>query len=81
MHVLRIQCKVKNGFIPAEKTVYITRADGGQEEVTVATNNLSKGKLEVSEVGRMSNRVLVELPRESASGRWRVWVKQSSVGA
>jgi len=81
MHTVRIKCKVAKGFIPDEKTVYITRADGALEEVMVSANNLSNGRLEVSEIGRESKKVLVELPRETVSGRWRVWVKQSSVGA
>jgi hypothetical protein len=72
---------VKDGFIPAEKTVYIQGADGSWEEVTVSTKNLSGGRLEASEIGRTENKVLVELPRESASGRWRVWVNSSSIGA
>lgn len=81
MQTIRIQCSVKNGFIPSEKTVYIKSADGAVEEVTVSKDSLRAGRLEASEIGRRSNRVLVELPRESASGRWRIWVRQSQVGA
>lgn len=75
---IRVRCRIKNGFIPAEKTIYIQGADGNWEEVTVSPKNLSGNALEASEVGRDKGRVLVELPRESASGRWRLWVKQSS---
>lgn len=78
--IVKIQCTVKNGFIPSEKTVYIKRADGVVEEVTVSKHNLRSGRLEASEIGRKSKRVLVELPRESASGHWRIWVRQSQVG-
>ena len=81
MHIIKIHCTVRKGFIPSEKTVYIQRADGVLEEVTVSTHDLRDGRLEVSEIGRASRKILVELPRESASGRWRVWVKQSSIGA
>ena len=79
--IVRIQCKVKEGFIPSEKTVYIKSADGAVEEVTVSKDCLYAGRLEASEIGRKFNKVLVELPLESASGRWRIWVKPSQVGA
>jgi hypothetical protein len=72
---------VEKGLIPDERTVFIQRADGHIEEVTVSLKSLCGQKLEASEVGRKKRQVLVELPRESAAGRWRVWVKASSVGA
>lgn len=81
MTTVRIRCRVGGGFIPAERTVFIRRADGAIEEVTVSAKNLYGNRLEASEIGRSGNKVLVELPRESASGRWRLWVKRSSVGA
>lgn len=80
MLIVKIRCTIKNGFIPSEKTVYIKRADGAVEEVTVSKGNLNAGRLEASEIGRTFNKVLVELPRESASGRWRIWVRPSQVG-
>ena len=79
--IVRIQCTVKSGFVPSERTVYIRRADGALEEVTVSKRSLSAGKLEASEIGRKPDQVLVELPRESASGHWRIWVRKSQVGA
>lgn len=81
IRTVRIRCRIEAGFIPAEKTVFIKCADGVWEEVTVSTKSLFKNRLEASEIGRTAGRVLVELPRESTSGHWRLWVKQSSVGA
>jgi hypothetical protein len=78
---IKLNCTVAKGLIPSEKTVFIQRADGVSEEVTVSSKSLSGGMLEASEIGRDKNKVLIELPRESASGRWRVWVKDSSIGA
>jgi hypothetical protein len=78
---INLHCEVKDGLIPGEKVVSIQRADGRLEEVTVSVRNMNGNRLEASEIGRNESRVLVELPRESASGRWRVWVKESSVGA
>ena len=79
--IIKLNCKVEKGLIPDERTVFIQRADGRIEEVTVSLSSLRGQKLEASEIGRKKKRVLVELPRESASGRWRVWVNASSVGA
>ncbi len=79
--MIKLNCTVSKGLIPAEKTVFIQTVGGFTEEVTVSKKNLKKGKLEASEIGRNNKKVLVELPRESASGRWRIWVARSSVGA
>ncbi|HEX5412757.1 MAG TPA: hypothetical protein VFZ27_12985 [Terriglobia bacterium] len=65
--------------MPTEKIARIESADGKLEEVFVSNENISDNKLIASEIGRRSGEVLVELPRESASGRWRMWVKESSV--
>ena len=69
-----------DGLMPAEKIARIESADGKLEEVSVSTQNISGDKLMASEIGRHEGRVLVELPRESASGRWRIWVKESAIG-
>jgi hypothetical protein len=78
---VKLNCTVVKGLIPTEKTVFIQTVGGGQEEVTVSNTSLSGGRLEASEIGRTKHKVLIELPRESASGRWRIWVTRSSVGA
>jgi hypothetical protein len=78
---VKLNCTVEKGLIPAEKTVFIQTIGGVLEEVTVSNKSLCGGRLEASEIGRTRNRVLIELPRESASGRWRIWVSRSSIGA
>lgn len=77
----KLSCKIEDGLMPAEKIVQVESADGGIEEVSVYAGNLSGNRLMASEIGRREGKVLVELPRESASGRWRIWVKESVVGA
>lgn len=76
----KLNCTIIDGLIPAEKIARIEDADGRTEEVTVSTKNLSGNRLLASEIGRREGNVLLELPRESASGRWRIWVKESSIG-
>jgi hypothetical protein len=77
----RLNCNILDGLMPAEKIVRVEDADGDIQEVWVSASNISGGRLVASEIGRREGRVLVELPRESAAGRWRIWVKESAVGA
>jgi hypothetical protein len=64
---------------PSETTVAISTADGS-EEVVVDAALIHDDGLEVSRVlEKTKDRALVELPRESASGRWRVWVLRSAL--
>jgi hypothetical protein len=72
---------VEDGLMPAEKIARIEVAGGEIEEVSVSVSDISAdNKLMASEIGRQGERVLVELPRESASGRWRVWVDANAIG-
>jgi len=72
--------KVTEGLMPAEKIALIEIAGGGLEEVSVSDADISDdNKLLASFIGQDKERVLVELPRESASGRWRIWVNASAV--
>ena len=71
----------KKGLIAKEKTVYVKRADGVIEEITVSKDSVRNSTLCVGEIERSANKVLVEFPRESASGSWRVWVTRASIGA
>jgi len=66
-------------LMPAERIAKIVCADGRIEVVSVPVKQITGTLLHASEVGRKPNEVLVELPRESASGRWRVWVNADRV--
>jgi hypothetical protein len=76
----KLYCEVVAGFMPTERIARIQGADGNFEEVAVSVQSITGNQLMASEIGRQEGRVLVELPRESASGRWRMWVKESSIG-
>jgi len=73
--------KVSDGLIPAEKIARVESVDGRIEEVAVSVKDISGNKLMASEIGRREGKVLVELPRESASGRWRILVSEKAVSA
>jgi hypothetical protein len=72
------------GLVPAEKIARIELAGGEIEEVSVSADDINaNNELIAYFIGRddKGGRVLVELPRESASGRWRLWVNANSVRA
>ena len=72
---------VSDGLIPAEKVALVEGADGSIEEIAVSSEYITGNSLFASEIGRRDGKVLVEFPRESASGRWRIWVKDQAVNA
>lgn len=75
-----LKCRrVMDGPGPSEVVVAIT-VDGGIEELMVQESSLKNSALEVgSIVGRNNGLSLIELPRETASGKWRVWVPNDQV--
>ncbi len=69
---------------PSERIVRIeTFGDDGEvgsEEVVVDEGFLQNSELVIRRVvERRHNKALVELPQESATGRWRLWVKESAL--
>jgi hypothetical protein len=78
MHLLKCDVLVA-GPGPSEKVVGITTSDGSEEVVLHSSALDSQGRLEVGVLGYQNDRALVELPRESASGRWRVWVPTAAL--
>jgi subtilisin-like proprotein convertase family protein len=76
----KIKCeRVADGRIPSERVARVRTYDGPAEEVVVSKRQVQDDYLLVSEIHSEDDKVLVELPRESASGRWRLWVNRSLV--
>ncbi len=68
------------GQHPSEAVVAVTTADGKQEELIVDKRALEGNTLRIgyplrSEAGRF----LIELPRETMDGSWRVWVRENQL--
>jgi hypothetical protein len=68
----------ESGPIPSEAVVTIPTTTG-TEEVVVHTSQASEESVEAGYIGEEGDRVLVELPRETVSGRWRIWVPRNAV--
>jgi hypothetical protein len=77
--LVKVACKVEDGLIPSERVVRLESADGNIEEVSVSRRNIEGDRLLASAVAEGEGKILVELPRESASGRWRIWMKSAAV--
>ncbi len=75
-----VRCTViKNGPGPSELIASVATSDGSSEELILSEEDITHGYMDVG--NPLSKRddkfYLIELPRESASGRWRVWVSES----
>ncbi len=78
--MLVMKCDVlATGPGPSEKVVGIETITGREEIVLHSSAMVKQDQFEVGIVGYEGDRALVELPRESASGRWRVWVSRASL--
>jgi hypothetical protein len=79
--MLRVKVqKIRNGMHPSEIVVAVALADGGKEEIVVDQRSVKNNSLRVGyPVASKRDRVLIELPRESTRGLWRVWVSDKSV--
>ena len=64
---------------PSEQVVGIDTTEG-KEEVVLHSSALQRGLIEGGVLGYDEVKgALIEVPRESASGRWRVWVNPSAL--
>lgn len=70
----KLQCKVEEGLILSEVVAYIQTFEGDEEEVTLASSLVVDDTVTVSLIHKEPGRSLVELPRETATGKWRIWV-------
>ena len=78
---MRINCKLlMDGPGPSDAIVSIRTVNDHEEEVVVYKGLLHNGFLEVGPVlHRGEGRALIELPRESTSGQWRIWVPEAEL--
>jgi predicted methyltransferase MtxX (methanogen marker protein 4) len=63
----------------SEKVIAIRTVTGSTEEVSVDASELNENGVEVDFIGQKGDQVLVELRRETRTGRWRLWVSASAI--
>lgn len=65
---------------PSETVVLVATAGGSSEEVIVDRRTIEDGTIEVGfPVASRDDQWLVELPRETMRGMWRVWVLKEQI--
>jgi hypothetical protein len=77
-----VKCRLLDrGPGPREVLVEVDTVDGPPEQVIVSEtsveDNVRLGVL--GPIEEIDGRTLVELPRESVTGRWRIWVSPTAV--
>lgn len=71
---------IADGPGPSEVIVGILTVEGTREEVVLSKRLFQEGRVHVgSALLQEKDRYLIELPREAASGRWRIWIPASEV--
>jgi hypothetical protein len=74
-----VKCRFMADAGPTEAVVEIVTKEGS-EEVVIQKRLVQRNALEIGNVlGTEGAFSLVELPRETTSGRWRVWVPREEV--
>lgn len=71
--------EVGEGLHPSEVVVAVRTLDG-TENLVVDRRSYRNGTVSIGyPIRQEGNNYLVELPRETLSGSWRVWVKEDQV--
>ena len=80
MQMLVRYSELAEGPGPSEMLVGVMTMDGMQEQVVLSRRQAENGGMNVgSPLIEEAERCLIELPRESVSGRWRLWIPRSEV--
>ncbi len=75
----RVKARIVRGVIGFERIAYITTAGGVRAEVLLIAAQTGSNHILAVEVARDKNNVLIELPQETSSGDWRVWVNKNQI--
>ena len=75
----RVKARIVRGVIGSERIAYITTAGGVRAEVLLSATQTGSDHILAAEVARDNNNVLIELPKETSSGYWRVWVNKNQI--
>lgn len=76
----QIKCEIAAQFTPFEYVVKFKTIDG-MEEIAVSQTVADQNFLDAFYLHRENDNILVELPSESMSGKWRVWISMDEIKA
>jgi hypothetical protein len=70
---------ISEGLHPSE-TIVSVKTSTGPERVVVSTRSIDQDSIPVGwPLGKTEHLTLVELPRETETGAWRIWVPSDEV--
>ncbi len=75
----KVKAKIKRGAIKSERVAYIKTAGGISTEVILNAAQTGHNHIQAAEIARDKNDVLIELPQETSSGHWRIWVNRNQI--
>jgi hypothetical protein len=79
---MRLRCDILGHGPGLSETIVEIKTTDGRVEVVVDDSFVHDGALLIRRVvERRKDKALVELPQESTTGRWRVWVNESALAA
>lgn len=71
---------VGGGLHPSETVVEVKTSDGGVERLVVSRRSIRDKSIAIGwPIGEKGDAFLIELPRETDTGAWRVWVKKEQL--
>ena len=75
----RVKAKISKGATNSERVAYVKTVSGRDVEVILDVSQANHKSVVAAEIGRKNNNVLIEFPRETSSGNWRVWVSADQI--
>ncbi|HEX8239795.1 MAG TPA: hypothetical protein VF574_08670 [Allosphingosinicella sp.] len=77
---MKLKVRLIGRGLHEDEILVIVMTRDGEEEVMLDRDDLEGDAIEVgSPVGKSNGHLLVELPRETARGSWRVWVAKEEL--
>jgi len=78
--VMRLKVETAGSGLHPSETVVVVRTTDGTERLVVSRQSISNNSIEIGwPIRTRDDSFLVELPRETQSGAWRVWVAKDEV--
>lgn len=77
---MRLKVEAVSGGLHPRESVVIIQTAQGRQALSVDPRSIKDGSIEVgTPISKHKNYFLVELPVETDSGAWRVWVDENIV--
>jgi hypothetical protein len=80
MSMMRLKVEESGKSLHPSEAAVVVKTIDGPERLVVSRRSIEKGSIQVGwPLGENDKAVLVELPRETQTGAWRVWVPRDQL--